>query len=88
MALEYDVALVDWRTRSVKTLGPTLGWLLGSLDQDGVVVVWVDSQDPSAGKARSVLRKCGLTIQAGAVRDHGSAISACCREPTSRPKPL
>jgi hypothetical protein len=86
--LEFDVALVDWRTRSIKTLGPTLNWLLKLLDQYGVVVIWVDSQDPAGGKVQSVLRKCGLTIEAGTVRDHGSVISACCRESRLRPRPL
>jgi hypothetical protein len=85
---EYNVALMDWRARSIKTLGSTLHWLLGSLDQDGIVVVWVDSSDPLAGKVRSVLRKCGLTVEAGAVRDNGTVVSACCREPRWRPRPL
>jgi hypothetical protein len=78
---EYNVALMDWRERSIKTLGSTLHWLLRSLNQDGVVVVWVDSSDPFAGTIQSVLRKCGLTVEAGAVRDNGTVVSACCREP-------
>jgi hypothetical protein len=85
---EYNVALMDWRERSIKTLGSTLHWLLRSLDQDGVVVVWVDSSDPFAGTIQSVLRKCGLTVEAGAVRDNGTVVSACCREPKWRPRPL
>jgi hypothetical protein len=85
---QYNVALIDWRARSIKTLGSMLRWLLGSLEQNGIVVVWVDSSDPFAGKVRSVLRKCGLTVEAGAVRDNGTAISACCREPVWRPRPL
>jgi hypothetical protein len=75
----YNVALVDWRGRSIETLGPTLKWLRESLDQDGIVLIWVDGSDPLAGKIRAVLRKCKLTLEAGAVRDHGTAISACCR---------
>jgi hypothetical protein len=85
---EYNVALMDWRARSIKTLGATLHWLLGSLDQDATVVVWVDSSDPFAGKIRSLLRKCGLTVQADAVRDNGTIVSARCRESGWRPRPL
>jgi hypothetical protein len=85
---EYNVALVDWRGRSIKTIGPTLNWLRESLDQDGIVLIWVDGSDPQAGKVQAVLRKCKLTIQAGAVRDHGTAISACCGEAKWRPRPL
>src|SRR5215475_6051405 len=45
---QYDVALVDWRQRSVRALDATIDWLLDFLSLTGVLVVWVDSQK-SAG---------------------------------------
>jgi hypothetical protein len=43
----------------------------------GVLVVWIDPQE-SAGnrKLRSLLEKHGLVVEAGTVREYGSAVSA------------
>ena len=74
---QYDVALVDWRQKPIKALETTLDWLLDFLDPAAVVVVWVDPPGLSAdGKIRSILRKRGLTVDGGTVRDRGAAISA------------
>jgi hypothetical protein len=74
---QYDVALIDWRQRSIKALETTLDWLVDFLDPAGVVVVWVDPAEPSANrKIRSLLGKHGLTVEAHTVREHGAAISA------------
>jgi len=74
---QYDVALVDWRQRSIKALDTTLDWLVDFLSPAGVLVVWVDPQEPAANrKLRSALEKHGLIVEAGTVREHGSALSA------------
>jgi hypothetical protein len=74
---QYDVALVDWRQRSVKALETTLDWLMDFLSPTGVLVVWVDPQEPAGNrKLRSAIEKHGLVIEAGTVRERGSAIAA------------
>jgi hypothetical protein len=74
---QYDVALVDWRQRSIKALDTTLDWLVDFLSPAGMAVVWVDPQEPAGNrKLRAMLEKHGLVVEAGTVRDHGSAISA------------
>src|SRR5664280_3790694 len=44
---QYDVALVDWRRRTFKTLEVALDWLVDFLCPSGVLVVWVDPQTVS-----------------------------------------
>jgi hypothetical protein len=74
---QYDVALVDWRGRSIKALDPTLDWLVDFLTPAGVLVVWIDPQEPAGNrKLRATLEKHGLAVEAGTVREHGSAVSA------------
>jgi hypothetical protein len=74
---QYDVGLVDWRERSIKALDTTLDWLVDFLNPAGMLVVWVDPQEPADNrKLRAVLEKHGLTVEAGTVREHGSAVSA------------
>ena len=74
---QYDVALVDWRGRSIKALDPTLDWLVDFLTPVGVLVVWIDPQEPAANrKLRATPEKHGLAVEAGTVREHGSAVSA------------
>jgi hypothetical protein len=76
-AEQYDVALVDWRERSIKALDTTLDWLVDFLNPGGVLVVWIDPQEPAANrKLRSMLQKHGLVVEAGTLREHGSAVSA------------
>jgi hypothetical protein len=74
---QYDVALVDWRERSIKALDTTLGWLLDFLTPAGGLAVWLDPQEPAANrKLRAMLEKHGLIVEAGTVREHGSAVLA------------
>jgi hypothetical protein len=74
---QYDVALVDWRQRSIKALETTLDWLVDFLSPAGVVVVWVDPQEPAGNrKLRRVLEAHGLVVEAGTIHAHGSAVSA------------
>ena len=84
---QYDVALVDWRERSIKALDTTLDWLVDFLSPAGALVVWVDPQEPAGNrKLRSLLEKHGLVVEAGMVREHGSAVSAQRSEMKAIPK--
>ena len=74
---QYDVALVDWRQRSIKALETTLDWLVDFLGPAGVLVVWVDPQERAGNRIlRSVLERHGLIVEAGTIREHGSAVAA------------
>jgi hypothetical protein len=79
---QYDVALVDWRQRSIKALETTLDWLVDFLSPAGIVVVWVDPQEPTGNrKLRRALEAHGLIVEAGTIREHGCAVSAQRRDP-------
>jgi acetolactate synthase regulatory subunit len=78
---QYDVALVDWRRRTFKTLEVALDWLVDFLGPAGVLVVWVDPQKAAANEAlRASLERRGFVIEAGTVHDCGCAVSARRRE--------
>jgi hypothetical protein len=84
---QCEVALVDWRGHSIKALETTLDWLVHFLTPTGVLVICVDPQDRAGNrKLRSVLEHHDLLVEAGTIREHGSAISARRRElnPISR----
>jgi hypothetical protein len=74
------VALVDWRQRSIKALETTLDWLVDFLSPAGVLVVWVDPQEPAGNrKLRRALEAHGLIVEPGAIREHGCGIGAAAR---------
>jgi hypothetical protein len=74
---QYDVALVDWRQRSMKSLETALDWLVDYLNPTGLLVIWIDHQRPAANrKLRSALEGYGFFVEAGSLRADGSAISA------------
>ena len=78
---QYDVALVDWRRRTFKTLQIALDWLVGLLSPAGMLVVWVDAQKAEANETlRLSLERRGFVIEAGAVHECGCAVSARRRE--------
>ena len=78
---QYDVALVDWRRRTFRTLEVALDWLVDFLSPAGVLLVWVDPQKAAANEAlRASLERRGFVIEAGAVHDCGCAVSARRRE--------
>jgi hypothetical protein len=78
---QYDVALVDWRQRTFKSLEVALDWLVDFLSPSGVLVVWVDPQKATANEAlRQSLERRGFVIEAGTVHDCGCAVSARRRE--------
>jgi hypothetical protein len=76
-AKQYDVALVDWRQRSLQALETMLDWLVNYLSATGVLVVWVDSQKPAAKQnLRVALQRRGFRVESGAAYEYGFAISA------------
>ena len=78
---QYDVALVDWRRRTFKTLEVALDWLVDFLSPSGVLVVWVDLQKTAANETlRLSLERRGFVIEGGTVHDCGCAVSARRRE--------
>ena len=80
---QYDVALVDWRRRTFKTLEVALDWLVDFLGPNGALVVWVDPQKEAANEAlRAALEKRGFVIEAGTVHECGCAVSARRRQTT------
>jgi hypothetical protein len=84
---QYDVALVDWRQRSLKAMETTLDWLVDFLRPTGALVVWVDPQGRAGNrKLRSALERHGLIVEAGITREHGFAVSAqrCDMRPISK----
>ena len=80
---QYDVALVDWRRRTLKDLEIALDWLVDFLSPAGVLVVWVAPQKPTANQAlRLSLERRGFVIEEGTVHECGCAVSARRREMT------
>jgi hypothetical protein len=78
---QYDVALVDWRRRTFKTLEVALDRLVRFLSPAGVLVIWVDLQNATANEAlRLSLERRGLVIEAGTVHECGCVVSARRRE--------
>jgi hypothetical protein len=78
---QYDVALVDWRRRTFKTLETALDWLVEFLSPAGVLVVWFDLQKPTANQTlRLSLERRGFVIEGGTVNECGCAVSARRRE--------
>jgi hypothetical protein len=80
-AEQYDVALVDWRRRPLRTLESTLDWLVDFLTPEGLLVIWIDPQKPAVRQGLcSRLERRGFVIEDSAVHEHGSAVSARRRE--------
>jgi hypothetical protein len=76
-ARQYDVALIDWRRRPIRTLETTIDWLANFLRPDGVLVVWVDAQKPEADRSlRASLEQRGFVIEQGTVHECGCALAA------------
>ncbi len=74
---QYDVALVDWRRRTLKSLDTTLDWLVNFLKPNAVLVVWVDAQKPAANQSlRASLESRGFVIERGAEHECGCALAA------------
>jgi hypothetical protein len=74
---QYDVALVDWRRRTLHALEATMDWLANFLSPSAVLVIWVDAQKPAATESlRALVTKRGFVIVRGTVHDCGCALLA------------
>jgi hypothetical protein len=74
---QYDVAFVDWRRRTLRSLEPTMDWLMNFLTPRAVLLVWVDAQPPAANEnLRASVAKRGFVIVRGAVHECGCALVA------------
>ena len=74
---QYDVALVDWRRRPLRTLEATLDWVGNFLKPTGTLVVWDDAQKPAVNQSlRALLEARGFTVVQSIVHECGSALSA------------
>ena len=74
---QYDVALVDWRRRTLRSLETTMDWLMNFLSPRAVLVVWVEAQKPTANESlRASVAKRGFVIVQGAVDECGCALLA------------
>jgi hypothetical protein len=82
---QYDVALVDWRGRSIKALAATLEWLVHFLGSSAVLVVWIDSQERAGGaRLQSVLERFDFQIEVGTRSPAGCGVAACRRDPAPK----
>jgi hypothetical protein len=74
---QYDVALVDWRRRTLHALEPTMDWLMNFLSPGAVLVVWVDAQKPAASESlRTAVAKRGFVVERDTVHECGCALLA------------
>jgi hypothetical protein len=74
---QYDVALVDWRRRSLHALETTMDWLVNFLGPCAGLVVWVDAQKPAANEIlRASVTKRGFVVLNGTVHECGCALLA------------
>lgn len=74
---QYDVAMVDWRRRTINSLDPTLKWLSGYLRPAGKLVVWVDAQKEVVNEnLRAMLERRDFAVESGTNHDCGRGVSA------------
>src|ERR1700750_412355 len=74
---QYDVALVDWRRRTLHALEPTIDWLMNFLRPNAALAIWVDAQKPVANASlRASVEKRGFVIINGTVHECGCALLA------------
>ena len=74
---QYDVALVDWRRRPLRTLEATLDWIANFLSSTGTLVVWDDAQKPTVNQSlRALLEVRGFTVVQSTVHECGCALAA------------
>ncbi|WP_136624347.1 hypothetical protein [Bradyrhizobium centrolobii] len=74
---QYDVALVDWRRRTLGALDATMDWLDDFLSPRAVLVIWLDAQKSAAKDSlRAAVMKRGFIVLQGAEHPCGSALLA------------
>ena len=80
---QYDVALIDWRRRTLRELETTLDWVGKFLRPTATLVVWVDALKPAAYESlQASIEKRGYMIERGTVHDCGCALVARLRQVT------
>ena len=63
-AEQYEVALIDWRRRTFRSLETTVDWLVDFLRPDGVLVVWTDRQKVQTRESvNAALERRGFIIE-------------------------
>jgi hypothetical protein len=76
-AAQYEVALVDWRRRTLHELEKTMDWIADFLHPSAVLVVWVDAQKPAANESlRALVAKRGFVVVRDTVHECGCALLA------------
>jgi hypothetical protein len=74
---QYDVALVDWRRRTLHALETTMDWLVNFLNPRAVVVIWVDAHKQAANETlRAAVEKRGFVVMNSTVHPCGCALVA------------
>jgi hypothetical protein len=74
---QFDVALVAWRERSIKTLEMTLDRLVHYLSAAGVLMVWVGPHERITNQMLGLVeQRLGFRIEAGTRCENGIAIAA------------
>ena len=70
------LSLIGASTRSTRSRRRWIGSFTFSAPS-GVLVAWVDPQERAGNrKLRAMLEEHGFVVEAGTVRDHGSAVAA------------
>ena len=76
-ASQYEVALVDWRRRTLNALDTTMDWLDNFLSPRAVLAIWVDAQKPAAkDNLRAAVSRHGFVVLQGAEHPCGSMLLA------------
>ena len=74
---QFDVALVAWREKSIKTLEATLDRFVHYLSAAGVLVVWIGPHERMPDQAlRLAFGRLGFRIESGISCENGIAIAA------------
>ena len=74
---QYEVALVDWRRRTLHALDTTMDWLDNFLSPRAVLAIWVDAQKPAAkDNLRAAVSRHGFVVLQGAEHPCGSMLLA------------
>ena len=74
---QYEVALVDWRRRTLHALDASMDWLDDFLSPLAVLVIWLDAQKAAAKDTlRAAITKHGFVVLQGAEHPCGSVLLA------------
>ena len=76
-ASQYEVALVDWRWRTLNALDTTMDWLDNFLSPRAVLAIWVDAQKSAAkDNLRAAVSRHAFVVLQGAEHPCGSMLLA------------